>query len=201
MLNWIFMYLAHWNSNLQIDSSSHSYTLSWFQDSLRIDLSSHSYTLSWFPDNLRIDLSSHSYTLSWFPDNLRIELSFHSYTLAWFPDNLRIELSSHSYTLSWFPDNQSLLFLLNAAYLAEKQQMPIYSLWFESMIYHNRGEHANHYTTDAGRPVWWFHEVIHSFFIPAFFLMDHFQWFLLFYDFFLYVFCNGFWQDCVTLRW
>jgi hypothetical protein len=27
------------------------------------------------------------------------------------------------------------------------------SLWFESMIYHNRGEHANHYTTDAGRPV------------------------------------------------
>jgi hypothetical protein len=31
----------------------------------------------------------------------------------------------HSDTLFWFWANQSLLFLLNAAYLAEKQQIPI----------------------------------------------------------------------------
>jgi hypothetical protein len=34
-------------------------------------------------------------------------------------------MSLHSDTLSWFGANQSLLFLLNAAFLAEKQQIPI----------------------------------------------------------------------------
>jgi hypothetical protein len=38
----------------------------------------------------------------------------------------RIDISSHSDTLSWFRANQSLLFLLNDACLAEKQQIPIY---------------------------------------------------------------------------
>ena len=45
---------------------------------------------------------------------------------------------------------------LTAACLAEKQQIPIlYSLWFdatgggEPTIYRTRGEHANHYATDA----------------------------------------------------
>ena len=50
-------------------------------------------------------------------------------------------MSPHSDTLSWFRANKSLLFLLNAAYLAEKSQMP--------KIYHTWGEHADHYTTDA----------------------------------------------------
>jgi hypothetical protein len=31
----------------------------------------------------------------------------------------------HTDTLSWFQANQSLLFLLNAVYLAQKQQMSI----------------------------------------------------------------------------
>jgi hypothetical protein len=50
---------------------------------------------------------------------------------------------------------QSLLFLLNAAFLAEKQQIPIlYSfVWqdrsFVTTIYRTRGRHANHYATDA----------------------------------------------------
>jgi hypothetical protein len=34
-------------------------------------------------------------------------------------------MSLHSDTLFWFQTNQSLLFLLNAARLAEKQQIPI----------------------------------------------------------------------------
>jgi hypothetical protein len=53
----------------------------------------------------------------------------------------------------WFHANQYLLLLINAAWLAEKQQ--ILSLqsgtWtgFEPMIYCTRDECANHYTTDA----------------------------------------------------
>ena len=59
----------------------------------------------------------------------------------------------HLETLFWFRANQYLLFLLNAACLAEKQQIPVvFGLaWsrLESTIYRTRGEHANHYATDA----------------------------------------------------
>jgi hypothetical protein len=46
-----------------------------------------------------------------------------------------------------------LLFLLNAACLTEKQQIPILKSGLtrpglEPMIYRTRDEHANHYTTD-----------------------------------------------------
>jgi hypothetical protein len=37
----------------------------------------------------------------------------------------RIDMSPHSDTLSWFRANQSLIFHLNAAYIAEKQQILI----------------------------------------------------------------------------
>jgi hypothetical protein len=52
----------------------------------------------------------------------------------------------HLDTLFWFRDNQSLLLLLN--------NYQFYSLWFdptglEPTIYRTRGEHTNHYTTDA----------------------------------------------------
>jgi hypothetical protein len=36
-----------------------------------------------------------------------------------------IDMSPHSDTLSWFRINQSLLFLLNAVFLVEKQEIPI----------------------------------------------------------------------------
>jgi hypothetical protein len=36
----------------------------------------------------------------------------------------RVDMSLHSDTLFWFRSNQSLLFLLNAVCLAEKQQIP-----------------------------------------------------------------------------
>ena len=63
-------------------------------------------------------------------------------------------MSSHSNTLSWFRVNQPLLFLLNAACLAEKQQIAILVFgltWsgLEPMIYRTWGENANHYITDA----------------------------------------------------
>jgi hypothetical protein len=62
-------------------------------------------------------------------------------------------MSLHLDTLSWFRANQSLLFLLNAVCLAEKQQIPIFDLTrsrLEPAIYNTRGEHATHYSTDAG---------------------------------------------------
>ena len=40
-------------------------------------------------------------------------------------------MSPHSDTLSGFSVNQFLLFLLNAACSAEKQQIPMFSLWFD----------------------------------------------------------------------
>jgi hypothetical protein len=63
-------------------------------------------------------------------------------------------MSAHSDTLSWFRANQSLLFLLDAVCLAEKQQIPI----LLSLVWPNQGsnprptalgKHANHYTTDG----------------------------------------------------
>jgi hypothetical protein len=70
--------------------------------------------------------------------------------LAHWNNSLRVDRSLHSDTLSRFRANQLLPFLLNAAYFAKKQQIPI-SLsgltWsgLELTIYHTRGEHANHY--------------------------------------------------------
>jgi hypothetical protein len=63
-------------------------------------------------------------------------------------------MSLHLGTLFWFRANQSLLFLLNAVCLAEKQQIPILvfgltRLGLEQMFYRTRGKHANHYATDA----------------------------------------------------
>jgi hypothetical protein len=74
--------------------------------------------------------------------------------LAHWNNSPRVDMSLHSDTLSWFGANQSLLFLLNDVYLAEKQQIEILSL-----IRLDRGsnplstvlecEHTNHYPNDA----------------------------------------------------
>jgi hypothetical protein len=63
-----------------------------------------------------------------------------------------VDMSLHSNTLSWFQANQSLLFLLNATCLVEKQQIPVFGLnrpGLESTIYSTKGVHARHYTTDT----------------------------------------------------
>jgi hypothetical protein len=45
--------------------------------------------------------------------------------LAHWNNSQQVDMSLHSDTLVWFRANQSLLFLLNAVCLAEKQQIPI----------------------------------------------------------------------------
>ena len=52
-------------------------------------------------------------------------LSWIFIVLAHWNNNLRLDMLLHSDTLFWFRANPSLLFLLNAACLAEKQQIPI----------------------------------------------------------------------------
>jgi hypothetical protein len=47
----------------------------------------------------------------------------------------------HSDTLFWFGANQSLLFLLNAAFLVEKQQIPI----VYSFVWQDRGSYPHRY--------------------------------------------------------
>jgi hypothetical protein len=46
--------------------------------------------------------------------------------LAHWNNSPRMDMSPHLDTLAWFRANQTLLFLLNAACLAEKQQIPIW---------------------------------------------------------------------------
>ena len=63
-------------------------------------------------------------------------------------------MSLYSVTLSQYQSKQALLWLLNDACLAEKQQIPIYNLCFDSIgleltTYRTRGEHADHCITDA----------------------------------------------------
>jgi hypothetical protein len=55
--------------------------------------------------------------------------------LAHWNNNLRIDMSLHSVTLFWFRTNQSLLFLLNAACLAEKQQIHTHTHTFSSFLF------------------------------------------------------------------
>jgi hypothetical protein len=70
--------------------------------------------------------------------------------LAYWNNTWRVNMSLYSETLSSFRATQSLLLLLNAACLSEKQQIPVL-VWPEwrskPTIQRIRGEHANHYTT------------------------------------------------------
>jgi hypothetical protein len=68
----------------------------------------------------------------WEDDEVRFVLDQHAelqnvdlIVLAHWNNSLRVDMSLHSDTLFWFWANQSLLFLLNAAWLVEKQQIPI----------------------------------------------------------------------------
>jgi hypothetical protein len=52
-------------------------------------------------------------------------ISWNFIVISYWNNSLQIDMSPHSDTVSWFRANQSLLFLLNAARLLEKQQIPI----------------------------------------------------------------------------
>jgi hypothetical protein len=56
-----------------------------------------------------------------------------------------IDMSPHADTLSWFRANQSLLFLLNSAFLAEKQQIPI----LYSLVWSDRGSYPRSTALEA----------------------------------------------------
>jgi hypothetical protein len=61
-------------------------------------------------------------------------------------------MSLHSDTFSWFQANQSLFLLLYAGGEAANINSIIFSMIqqvLKPMIYHTRGEHANHYTTNV----------------------------------------------------
>jgi hypothetical protein len=66
-------------------------------------------------------------------DEVRFVLDQHAeffLVLAHWNNSPRVDMSLHSDTLYWFHANQSLLFLLNAAWLAEKQQIAISQFLF-----------------------------------------------------------------------
>jgi hypothetical protein len=65
--------------------------------------------------------------------------------LAHWKNSPRVDISLHSDTLFWFRANQSLPFLVNDAYLAEKQQMPI----LESLVWPYRGSSPRPTTLEA----------------------------------------------------
>jgi hypothetical protein len=50
---------------------------------------------------------------------------YNIYRLDHWNNSPRVDVSLHSDTFFWFRANQSLLLLLNAAYLAEKQEIQI----------------------------------------------------------------------------
>jgi hypothetical protein len=62
-----------------------------------------------------------------------------------FINNPTVRHNGHSDTLFWFRANQSLLFVLNAAFLAEKQHMPI----LLSMVWPDRGSNPWSTTLEA----------------------------------------------------
>ena len=87
----------------------------------------------------------------WVDDEVRFVLDLHAELDFYSASSLKqqsIDMSLHSDTLFWHRANQSLPFLLNAACLVGKQQIPFFCLWFDP-IYHIRGEHTDHYATDA----------------------------------------------------
>jgi hypothetical protein len=63
----------------------------------------------------------------WDDDEVRFVFDQHAELDFYSASSLKQQstVSLHSDTLSWFWANQSLLFLLNSACLAEKQQIPI----------------------------------------------------------------------------
>ena len=103
----------------------------------------------------------------WDDDEVRFVLDQHAeydfYIASSLKQQSRVDMSLHTDTLFWFGANQSLLFLLNAAYLAEEQQIPS-SL---SLVWPNRNSSPGSTATEASTLtitpqirlicIWYFH--------------------------------------------
>ena len=67
--------------------------------------------------------------MSWYDDDVHFVLEQHAeldiYSASSLKQQSTVDMSLHLDTLFWFRSNQSLLFLINAACLAEKQQIAI----------------------------------------------------------------------------
>jgi len=80
---------------------------------------------------------------------MRSLLSWIYIVLAHWNNSPRVDMTPHSDTLSCLRANQSLLFLLNASCLAEKQQIPI--LW--SLVWPDRGSNPRSTTLATSTPL------------------------------------------------
>ena len=96
----------------------------------------HSIRQDWVSDYCQLSkFSAISYAwceqdnFQWDEDEVQFVLDQHPFgflkVLAHWNKRLQIDMSPHSDTLSWFQANHYLFFLLNAACLAGKQQIPI----------------------------------------------------------------------------
>jgi hypothetical protein len=88
-------------------------------------------------------------------DGRQVMVKAHIALAMWVNNSQRVDISLHSDTLFWFRANQSLLFLLNDAFLAEKQQLPI----IYSFVWPDRGSYPQSITLDASTliitlPMW-----------------------------------------------
>jgi hypothetical protein len=88
----------------------------------------------WNDDEVRFILDQHA------------ELDMHSASSL---KQQRVDISFHSDTLFWFRANQSLLFLLNAACVAEKQHIPI----LKSLVWPDGGSNARSTALQPGAKI------------------------------------------------
>jgi hypothetical protein len=70
-------------------------------------------------------------------DGRQVMVKAHIALARWANNRQQVDMSLHSETLFWFRANQFLLFLLNAAFLAKKQQIPI----LHSFVWPDRGSY------------------------------------------------------------
>jgi hypothetical protein len=137
--------------NEPVFGSTHPSTQTYYPDSEPtspwVETSLHSDILSWFRTNQSLGRhipplrhiiliqnqpvfgDTHPSTQTYYPDSeltsLWVDTSLHTYYPDSEPTSLWVDTSLHSDILSWFRTTQSLLILINAAWLEDKQQIPV----------------------------------------------------------------------------
>jgi hypothetical protein len=94
----------------------------------------------------------------------------------WANNSQRVDMSLHLDTLFWFRANQSLLFLLNDAFLAEKQQISI----LYSFVWPDWGSYPQSIALEASTPNYYAIDAV-----PYFYFI-----FIIFLKFFFLLFFN-----------